>query len=183
MQETPFHLWLTVAGGGRRILETLGFEGKYHVGKSGPCTPHASLRFHPMPPRTIEESHRPQVSDRTMRCHSFSGQQSGLLSQKTIGAVTRTEMESQRRAVLVRTAGAAKTTLATMRGGANSWAECRPNRIGIEFSGEIFLLTFPFIGHSHSDYRDGIRFGCKASPAKIAGSVRFLQRTESTKTH
>ena len=118
--------------------------------------------------RTIEESHRPQVSDRTMRCHSFSGQQSGLLSQKTIGAVTRTEMESQRRAVLVRTAGAAKTTLATMRGGANSWAECRPNSIGIEFSGEIFLLTFPFIGLVRT--RLPLGTGSECHPAKTRAS-------------
>ena len=41
-----------------------------------------------MPPRTIEESHRPRVSNRTMHCHSSSGQASGLLFQKTIGAVT-----------------------------------------------------------------------------------------------
>jgi hypothetical protein len=41
-----------------------------------------------MPSRTIEQSHRPRVSDRTMHCHSTSGQSSGLLFQKTIGAVT-----------------------------------------------------------------------------------------------
>jgi hypothetical protein len=41
-----------------------------------------------MPSRTIEESHRPRVSDRTMHCHSWSGQSSGLLFQKTMGAVT-----------------------------------------------------------------------------------------------
>jgi len=41
-----------------------------------------------MPSRTIKESHRPRVSDRTMHCHSWSGQSSGLLFQKTMGAVT-----------------------------------------------------------------------------------------------
>ena len=41
-----------------------------------------------MPSRTIKESHRPRVSDRTMHCHSSSGQSSGLLFQKTIGAAT-----------------------------------------------------------------------------------------------
>jgi hypothetical protein len=41
-----------------------------------------------MPSRTIEESHRPRVSNRTMRCHSSSGQPSGLLFQKTNGAAT-----------------------------------------------------------------------------------------------
>jgi len=44
--------------------------------------------MNPMPSRTIEESHRPRVSDRTMHCHSSSGQPSGLLFQKTMGAVT-----------------------------------------------------------------------------------------------
>ena len=41
-----------------------------------------------MPSRTIKESHRPRVSDRTMHCHFSSGQSSGLLFQKTMGAVT-----------------------------------------------------------------------------------------------
>jgi len=34
--------------------------------------------------RTIKESHRPRVSDRTMHCHSSSGQSSGVLFQKTM---------------------------------------------------------------------------------------------------
>src|SRR5580704_2962218 len=38
--------------------------------KSAPCFKHASLRIHPMPSRTIQESHRPRVSDRTLRCQS-----------------------------------------------------------------------------------------------------------------
>jgi hypothetical protein len=37
-----------------------------------------------MPSRTIKESHRSRVSDRTMHCHSWSGQSSGLLFQKTM---------------------------------------------------------------------------------------------------
>src|SRR6516162_4667002 len=61
-------------------------------------------------------------------------------------------MESQRRALSVRTAGSANTTLSIMRGGANTWAECRPNRIGIQPAGKIFLLTFPFIGHVHAHH-------------------------------
>lgn len=32
--------------------------------------------------------------------------------------------------------------------------------------------------HSHSGYGDGTRFGGKANPAKIAGPVGFLHRTE-----
>jgi hypothetical protein len=35
--------------------------------------------------------------------------------------------------------------------------------------------------HFHIDYGDGTRFGRKANPAKIAGSVRFLHRTQKTK--
>jgi hypothetical protein len=61
----------TIPGGGYRVLEMLGFGGKYRPDMSGPCFKHASLRTHPMPSRTIQESHRPRVSDRTMRCHSL----------------------------------------------------------------------------------------------------------------
>ena len=42
-----------------------------------------------MPSRTIEESHRPRVSNRTMHCHLSGGQPSGLLFQKMNGAVTK----------------------------------------------------------------------------------------------
>src|SRR5215469_6169316 len=102
-----------------------------------------------MPPRTTEESHRPQVSDRTMRCHSWWTTVRLVVSDNEWRRYT-TEMESQRRAVSARTAGSRKTTLGIMRGGANSWAECRPNRIGVELRGKIFLLTFPFIGHVYT---------------------------------
>ena len=68
-------------------------------GKVRPVPQHASLPSHPMPSRTIEESHGPRVSDRTMPCHSWSGQSSGLLFQKTMGAVTNTEMEPQGRTI------------------------------------------------------------------------------------
>jgi len=42
-----------------------------------------------MPLRTIQESHRPRVSDRTMRCHSLSGSPSGLYVSETNGVVTK----------------------------------------------------------------------------------------------
>jgi hypothetical protein len=92
-----------------------------------------------MPSRTIEESHRPRVSDRTMRCHSLSGQSSGLLFQKrwvpsqqqngTTGKKTRFS------------ASHAETT--TLRSeedhSPNGWAECREkNRHRAE--GELFSL-------------------------------------------
>ena len=55
-----------------------------------------------MPSRTIEESHRPRVSDRTMHCHSLSGQSSGLLFQKTIGAVTTAKWDHREEALILR---------------------------------------------------------------------------------
>jgi hypothetical protein len=55
-----------------------------------------------MPSRTIEESHRPRVSDRTMHCHSWSGQSSGLLFQKTIGAVTAAKWDHREEALILR---------------------------------------------------------------------------------
>jgi hypothetical protein len=87
-RRVPVYLWGTNPSGGCRILETLDFEGKYPSDKSGPCLKHASLRSHPMPSRTIEESHRPRVSDRTMHCRFSSGQSSGWLFQTTMGAAT-----------------------------------------------------------------------------------------------
>ncbi len=105
-------LWLRVRsipgkpfpGGDRRALETLDFEGKYQPVKSGPCLKHASLRTYPMPSRTIEESHRPRVSDRTMHCHSSSGQPSSLLFQKTMGAVTTAKWNHRKEELILRLA-------------------------------------------------------------------------------
>src|SRR5438309_1365483 len=54
LAEIPFPPWEIISSGGRQVLETLDFEGKYPSDKSGPCLKHASLRSHPMPPRTIE---------------------------------------------------------------------------------------------------------------------------------
>jgi hypothetical protein len=69
---------------------------------SGPCFRHVSLRTHPMPSRTIEESHRPRVSDRTMHCHSSSGQSSGLLFRKTMGAVTTAKWNHRNEELILR---------------------------------------------------------------------------------
>jgi hypothetical protein len=55
-----------------------------------------------MPSRTIEESHRPRVSDRTMHCHSRSGQSSGLLFQKTTGAVTTAKWNHRKEELILR---------------------------------------------------------------------------------
>ena len=42
--------WEIIPSGGRQVLETLDFEGKYPSDKSGRRFQHASLRSHPMPP-------------------------------------------------------------------------------------------------------------------------------------
>src|SRR5215469_18207326 len=105
-----------------------------------------------MPSRTIEESHRPRVSDRTMHCHSSSGQSSGLLFQKTIGAVTAAKMEPQETRIhsalhtrrRIATLGSEEDHSRSVR--SIGWAECREKKIGIDPKGSTFLLTFPLIG-------------------------------------
>src|SRR6266436_4157841 len=116
-----------------------------------------------MPSRTIEESHRPRVSDRTMHCHSSSGQLSGLLFQKTTGAVTTAKMEPQGRRIdspfhtrkRTKPFRLGKTTLRVrvhvQTVGLN--AEAKNGRHRAE--GEIFLLTFLYIGL----YRQGDKSG------------------------
>ena len=143
----------TIPGGGHRVLETLGFEGKYQPEKSGPCLKHASLRTHPMPLRTTEESHRPRASDRTMRCHSLSGQPSGLLVSRNEWRRHDSEMEPQRRGSKSplrkrrrnRTLGLRKTTLRS-RGRIQSLRLNAEKIIRHRVEGEVFLLTFLFIG-------------------------------------
>ena len=64
---------------------------------------HASLRINPMPSRTIEQSHRPRVSDRTMCCHSSSGQSCGLLRfRKTMGAITTAKWNYRKEELILR---------------------------------------------------------------------------------
>jgi hypothetical protein len=62
----PGELFLAVAVG---FLRRSDSRGSIHRTSQARASKHASLRFHPMPSRTIQESHRPRVSDRTMRCH------------------------------------------------------------------------------------------------------------------
>jgi hypothetical protein len=107
-----------------------------------------------MPSRTIKESHRPRVSDRTMHCHSLSEQSSGLLFHENDGAVTNSEMEPQGRTIASpsrtrrqsKTPCLEKTTLRVRNYvqtvGLN--AETKKDRHRAE--GETFVLTFPFIG-------------------------------------
>src|SRR6516164_7716863 len=107
-----------------------------------------------MPPRTIEESHRPRASDRTMHCHSSSGQSYRLVVSENDGRRHNSEMEPQGRTIASpsRTRRQSKTlclekTTPRVRDyvqtvGLN--AETKEDRHRAE--GEIFVLTFPFIG-------------------------------------
>ena len=121
-----------------------------------------------MPSRTIEESHRPRVSDRTMHCHSSSGQSSGLLFQKTMGAVTKAKWNHRRTIdALFHTGKQSKTlclekTALRVRNyfqtvGLN--AEIKKDRH--RAAGEIFVLTFPLQKLSFR-LRELGRFGIRA---------------------
>ena len=108
----------------------------------------------PMPSRTIEESHRPRVSDRTMHCHSFEWKIGRLVVSENDGRRHNSEMEPQGRTIEtpLRTRRQSKTfhlAKTTLRGrvhvqtvGLN--AEKKNDRLRAE--GEIFFLTFPLIG-------------------------------------
>jgi hypothetical protein len=128
----------------RRSVSRGSSDRKSH----GPCIRHASLRPHPMPSRTIEQSHRPRVSDRTMHCHSSSGQSSGLLFQKNDWRRHNSEMEPPQGRI------DSPLYMRNLRPGEDhsrsgrsiGWAECREKKIGIEPTGSCFLLTFPLIG-------------------------------------
>ena len=102
---------------------------------SGPCLKHASLRTHPMPPRTIEESHRPRASNRTMHCHSSSGQPSGLLFQKTMVPSRQCNGTTRKRKRFSVSQAETKPDLRPeeehSRSGSarsNGWAECRDKK-------------------------------------------------------
>src|SRR5258708_37297816 len=89
-----------------------------------------------MPSRTIQESHRPRVSNRTMRCHSSSGQPSGFLVQKMTGAVTTVKWNHREEEAYLRFARGDETGLSRpeedhsqIEGArSNSWAECRDEK-------------------------------------------------------
>jgi hypothetical protein len=107
-----------------------------------------------MPPRTIEESHRPRASDRTMHCHSSSGQSYRLVVSENDGRRHNSEMEPQGRTIaspsrtrrqsktlcLEKTALRVRNYVQTV--GLN--AETKKDRH--RAAGEIFVLTFPLIG-------------------------------------
>lgn len=105
-----------------------------------------------MPPRTIQESHRPRVSNRTMRCHSSSGQLSGLFVSENGWRCHNREMEPQReRSVspLPATKRIGRLRKTTRR----SWVHAQSVGLNAErkvsqhrAEGKVFLLTFPYIG-------------------------------------
>ena len=108
---------------------------------------HASLRIHPMPSRTIEQSHRPRVSDRTMCCHSSGGQRLGLLRfRKTMGAVTTANGTTGKNNWFSVSHAETKQNLSpgedhsqSKSARSDSWAECRDKKsIGLEPKGRFF---------------------------------------------
>jgi hypothetical protein len=130
--------------------------------------------IHPMPSRTIQESHRPRVSNRTMRCHSSSGQPSGLLFQKTTGAVTTAKWNHRGRGSVspLRTRRRKQGTrpeedLSQMESTrSNSWAECRDKWDRHRAEGGDFSLDIPFYRTSPVSRLDRHRgSGCPLTPA------------------
>src|SRR5262249_33687916 len=107
-----------------------------------------------MPPGIIEESHRPRASDRTMHCHSSSGQSYRLVVSENDGRRHNSEMEPQGRTIaspsrtrrqsktlcLEKTALRVRNYVQTV--GLN--AETKKDRH--RAAGEIYVLTFPLIG-------------------------------------
>jgi len=85
-----------------------------------------------MPSRTIEGSHRPRVSDRTMHCHSRVDNHPTCSFRKRWAPSRQPNGHHRKRR--------------SQSVGPNSWAECREKKIGIEPKGSTFLLTFPLIG-------------------------------------
>ena len=112
---------------------------------------HRSLRCNPMPPRITEESYRPRVSDRTMcyRLFEADNPHPACSFQKPNGVVvTKTWNHS----------GKEKKVSRLQRETAHSRIECARSKVGlnaetkksvgIEPTGELFLLTFTLIGPS-----------------------------------
>src|SRR5260370_10567814 len=92
-----------------------------------------------------------------MRCHSSSGQPSGLLFQKRLAPSRQRNGTTRERKRI--SASHAKTKHGTgpeedhsrsRSARSNSWAECRDKWDRHRAEGEIFLLTFLFIGPASS---------------------------------
>jgi len=140
-----------------------------------------------MPSRTIKEGHRPRVSDRTMHCHSWSGQSSGLLFQKTMGAVTTAKWNHRGRTIaspsrtrrpsktlcLEKTTRRVRVHVQTV--GLN--AETKKERHRAD--GEMFLLTFPFIGLVRYARLPGVRYKKAARMIERLDLFRVFQITST----
>jgi len=139
-----------------------------------------------MPPRIIPESHRPRVSDRTMRCHSPSGQPPSLLVSRFRLASSQTGKCNHRgkRSVLSflvkqRTERHAKNTQRSRPTQSNG-AECR-EKTRHRAQGEI--LTFPFIGllraNSCARQLRGFCFSASSRTIQVSFGKRF-SRSEAS---
>jgi uncharacterized membrane protein YsdA (DUF1294 family) len=95
-----------------------------------------------MPPRTIQESHRPRVSNRTMRCHSTSGQQSGLFVSENCWRRHHTQMEPQAKKRRTPNKTTRRSRVHAQSVGLNAGRKIFRHRV----EGKTFLLTFPYIG-------------------------------------
>jgi hypothetical protein len=104
-----------------------------------------------MPSRTIKESHRPRVSDRTMHCHSWSGRSSGLLFQKTMApSQQRNGTTGENNRISASHAETKQNPLPgedhsqSKRLRSNSWAECRDKKGPVSSRGGEICLDIPF---------------------------------------
>jgi len=129
----------------RSVRGTVSTESLGHV-----CLRAPSLCCYPMRPRITEQSYRPRVSDRTMRYRLFKADNRHLLVsfRRPNGVVTtRTWNHSGEEKKVSRLQR--KTTLSRIECARSKQvglnAETKKG-VGIEPTGEIFLLTFTLIG-------------------------------------
>jgi len=107
-----------------------------------------------MPSRTIKESHRPRVSDRTMHCLLFEWTIVRLVVSENDGAVTNSEMEPHGRTIASpsrtrrqsKTLCLEKTTLRVRNYVQTVGLNAETKKCRHRADGEECLLTFPFIG-------------------------------------
>src|SRR5215472_12907602 len=103
-----------------------------------------------MPSRTIKESHRPRVSDRTMHCHSWSGQSSGLLFQKRWAPSQQRNGTIQKNRFSVSHAETKQNLRPrqdhsrSKRARSSSWAQCRDKKLPATSRGGDFSLDIAF---------------------------------------
>ena len=140
-----------------------------------------------MPSRTIKESHRPRASDRTMHCHSSSGQSYRLVVSENDGRRHNSEMEPQGRTIASpsRTRRQSKTlclekTALRVRNyvqivGLN--AETKKDRH--RAAGEIFVLTFPLIGLTGFRTSRALRPEGRAFVSQLSGRTDDRNRLTS----